>query len=68
MVNDINVDEYILDAWRNVENLDELTGDVQENSNVIGSVGVWVLILIMFLVGVLLVILFMVKKFKRSFK
>lgn len=57
MATDVNVENYIRNSWRQVEALENITGQVDENAFDIGSVIGYVFILIVFLVGVLLVIL-----------
>lgn len=57
MANDVNVENYIQNSWRQVVALEDITGQVDENAFDIGSVIGYVFILIVFLVGVLLVIL-----------
>jgi len=57
MSTDINVNNYIQSSWRQVEALEEVTGQFDEQAFNIGEVLPFVFILIVFLVGVLLGIL-----------
>jgi hypothetical protein len=62
---DINTSDYINKAWRNVDALEDLTGQIEENSFELGGALVWIIILIVFFVGFFLAILFLKKIIRR---
>lgn len=54
---DVNIGNYIQDSWRQVEALDEVTGQFKDESFGVGEVIGFVFIVIVFIVGVLIVLL-----------